>query len=241
MKTRNLQRTKSLQRGLAALAMAGLIMTAVGAAAQTTNDTGTAPATAVVTAPPALPYGASQIVQLVQAKVSDGTIVAFVKGSGNSYSLDASQIIYLRQHGVSDQVITAMLSQPQAGIAPPAPAPADTASTASIPMPTTPPPDMSGADDSTTTVAPDETDVPTYYYPQPYDYYPSYYDYGWYPGVSVYWGGGYRGGWHGGGGFHGGGGGFHGGGSGFHGGGGGFHGGGGGGFHGGGGGFGGHR
>lgn len=234
-------KTRNLQRGLAVLAMAGLIMAAAGAVAQNTTDTGTAPAPAIVTAPPALPYGASQILQLAQAKVSDDTIVAFVKNSGNSYGLNASQIIYLRQQGVSDPVITAMLTQPQAGIAPPAPAPADTASTASIPMPTTPPPDMSGAYDSTAMVAPDESYVPTYYYPQPYYCYPNYY--GWYPGVTVFWGGGFRGGFHGGfhggggfrggggfhdgGGFHGSGGGFHGGGGGFHGGGGGFHGGGG--------------
>ena len=191
-------KTRNLQRGLAVLAMAGLIMAAAGAVAQNTTDTGTAPAPAIVTAPPALPYGASQILQLAQAKVSDDTIVAFVKNSGNSYGLNASQIIYLRQQGVSDPVITAMLTQPQAGIAPPAPAPADTASTASIPMPTTPPPDMSGVDVSTATVAPDETYAPTYYYPQPDYCYPYYY--GWYPGVTVFWGGGFRGGFHGGGG-----------------------------------------
>ena len=42
-------------------------------------------------------YGVTQVLELEQAKVSDATIIAYIKSSGDSYSLNASQIIYLRQ------------------------------------------------------------------------------------------------------------------------------------------------
>ena len=147
---------------------------------------------------PQLAYGVPQILQLEQAKVSDETIVAYIKNSGNSYGLTADQIVYLKQQGVSDTVMTAMLNQPKpAAVAytPTTPAPQPVAQTAIAPMPTA-------------TVAPTVTYVqaaptPAYnYYAQPY-YYPSY---AWFPPVSLsfawgsgWHGGGYYGGWHGGG------------------------------------------
>jgi hypothetical protein len=141
---------------------------------------------------PQLAYGVPQILQLEQAKVSDDTILAYIKNSGNSYGLTADQIIYLKQQGVSDPVITAMLNQPKpAAVAytPTTPAPQPVAQTTIAPVPTA-------------TVAPTVTYVqaapaPNYYYAQPY-YDPSY---AWFPPVSLSfaWGGGYYGGWHGGG------------------------------------------
>lgn len=179
---------------------------------------------------------AQQVLQLEQAKVSDSTIITFVQNSGSLYGLSASQIVYLKQQGVSDGVINAMLNQRTvlASSTPMQSAPPDnsamTAPVTTVEQPTTPAP-------STVYVVPDTQtyDYDTWAYPYYYPYYGYYsYPYYGYYGWPGYWGGGwgYRGGFHGG--FHGGGGGFHGG---F--GGGGFHGGGGGGFHGGGGG--GHR
>ncbi len=226
MKTHNLHKT------LPILVVAGLLFVASSALAQDASTT----ATVQVTAPapvPQLSYGTAQIVQLAQAKIGEDTIVAYVKNSGNSYGLDANQIIYLRQQGVSDAVITAMLNQPKPAVAS-APAPADYST---VPAPTTPAPQVAAPSDgssatysSTATVAPTVTYVQTAptYYSQPY-YYPYYYPYYgyYYPGVSIGWGwygGGWRGGgWRGGGGWHGGGGGWHGGGGGWHGGGGGHH------------------
>jgi hypothetical protein len=223
-------KTNYLQKGLAIMAVAGLVTAASSAVAQsTTTTTTTQPATAapVVQSAPPLAYGVSQILQLAQAKVSDDTIVAYVKNSGNSYGLDANQIIYLRQQGVSDPVITAMLTQPRPAVAPEVATTSAANSASTVPMPTTPAPAVDAG--STATVAPNVTyvqTVPSDYYASPYYYSPYYYGYGWYPGVvSIGWGGWYGGGWRGGGGWHGGGG-FHGGG-----GGGGFHGGGGGGGH----------
>jgi hypothetical protein len=245
-------KTNYLKTFRACLLLAAITGATCVAGAQTggavTNDAVAAPV--AVQAPaamaPQLPYGASQILQLAQAKVADETIVSYIRNTGNSYNLNANEIIYLHQQGVSGAVINAMLSQPRAGVlGSTAPAPAYAAQSGGYPQiqaqPQQPAP--------TVTVLPSVTAIDPvaassyYYYPDysyyyPY-YYPAYYGWsGWYPGVSVSLGwGGY--GWHGGGWRGGGGGGFHGGGGGFHGGGGGGFRGGGGGVHGGGGGF--HR
>src|SRR5580658_9581393 len=65
-------------------------------------------------AAPQLPYGAAQVIKLEQAQVGDNTIIAYINNSGNTYNLDAGQIISLKQQGVSDAVLTAMLTQPKA-------------------------------------------------------------------------------------------------------------------------------
>ena len=200
---------------------------AVGLAAALTLGVGSAPAQdsaknenpAASQAAPQLSFVVSQVVQLSKANIGEDTIITFVQNSGNNYSLDAAQIIYLKQQGVSANVINAMIKQfnsPGAGT----PVVAQSSSQASYA--TTEPP--------TTTVqtapayVPDSTVyVPNtqaynyygYYYPY-YPYYPyyyGYYGYGW-PAVSFsfgwggHWGGGYYGGGHGGyyGGGHGGGG-----------------------------------
>jgi hypothetical protein len=171
---------------------------------------------------PQLSYGVPQVLQLSQAKIGDGTIVAYIQNSGTIYSLNASEIVYLKQQGVSDAVITTMLNQRQrvtqaaAQTAPQAPATATTSQPGS-------------AETSTAVAQPTVTYVQTvpssavYVIPdtQTYQYYnnyyqPYYYPYysGWYyPPVSFSfgfgggyrgggWGGGYRGGYHGGGGWH---------------------------------------
>ena len=184
----------------AVLVVGGLSWSVVTARAQSSPTTGTTP--------PTLAYGVPQVLQLVQAKVGDDTIVAYVKNSGTSYGLNADQIIYLRQQGVSEAVITAMLNQPRVGVgaaSSPAPTTQYAAPAATAPATT--------ESTSTATVAPTVTYVQTvpsttyYYYNQPY-YYPYYYGYGFYPPVtfSFGWGGGWHGGYHGGSGWHGGGG-----------------------------------
>ena len=199
------------------------------AAAQEASTTTTTTESAQTAAAPQLDYGVSQILQLSQAKVGDATIVAYIKNAGNSYRLDADQIIYLQQQGVSPLVVNAMLNQPKAGVLaatpPPAPAPApgtDTPSAsaqatydASAVAPTSiVGPAVSGIDP--TAAAIQLSSYNPYYYPYyPYPYvYPAYGYYGYYPGVAVsiglggWRGGGYRGAVYGGGfragGFHGG-------------------------------------
>jgi uncharacterized membrane protein YgcG len=198
---------------LATVATVGLALTAMTVVAQDSP-------TVTRSAPVELSYGASQIVQLAQAKISDDTIISYIHNSANSYALDADQIIYLRQQGVSDAVVNVMLNQPRnapVANAPAAPAAtqqnnsSDTGSaqtTVAASQPATS--YVQSAPSSTVYVIPD---TQTYYYNSSYyqPYYQPYY-YG-YPPVSLSFGFGGRwgGGWHGGG-YHGGGGGFHGGG-----------------------------
>jgi len=184
---------------------------------------------AAQTAPVQLSYGVSQIIQLSKAKVSEDTIVNYIRNSGSSYGMDASQIVYLKQQGVSDAVLNTMLNQPrQMAQAAPQPAYPTASSTATYVQPAT-----TYVPSSSVYVIPDTQTYRYYnnYYQPSYGYYP-YYD-GWnYPPVSFSfgfgggyrggyyrggWGGGYQGGWGGGyrGGYSGGyrgGGGFHGGG-----------------------------
>jgi len=165
-------------------------------------------------APVQLSYGVPQILQLSSAKIGDSTIVAYIQNSGTIYSLNASEIVYLKQRGVSDAVITTMLNQRQrvAQAVPPA-----SAAVAAFPA--------GGAETSTAVAPPTVTYVQTvpsssvYVIPdtQTYQYYNNYYPYygcypyysGWYyPPVSFSFGfggghyggwGGYRGYYHGGG------------------------------------------
>ncbi len=192
-------KTNHLQKMVAVIAVAGLAMSASTAVGPGSSAPDTAQPAAVNAPVPQLSYGMAQIVKLAQANVSDDAIMAYIKNSGNSYGLNADQIIYLRQQGVSDAVITTMLNQPRPGLA------------VAVPTTQAPPPASSTAyasQDSADTVAPPVTYVQTVpattYYYQPYYYYPAYawcppvtYCYGWGGYYRGYYGG-YRGGWHGG-------------------------------------------
>lgn len=152
-------------------------------------------------ASPPLPDAVVQVLKLEQAKINDATIIAYINNSGNIYGLNASQIIYLRQQGVSDAVLSAMLSQPKNSVP-----------TANAPMPQVPPPSsITTPSESDSYLIPATTSAPAvtyveaqpYYYP--YNYYPYCgYSWGWPYNVSWSWrwyGGGRHwgwGGWHGG-------------------------------------------
>jgi len=170
-----------------------------------TQQTATVAQTPAASAPQ-LPYGVAPILQLAQAKVGDDTIIAYVRNSGNSYNLSADQIIYLQQQGLSAAVINTMLSQPKAGLAGySAPAAAYASQPDYSQQQPQPPQDQPPS--SAVTVGPAVTAIDptaaaaasTYYYPgysYPYYPYPYYYPaYGWYPGVSVSVGWGWRGGY----------------------------------------------
>ena len=230
-------KTNNLKNLAACVAAASLTLTPFPGLAQD-SSTNTRPAVttaqadsatiapAAPAAAPQLAYGVGQILQLSQAKVGDDTIVAYIRNSGNSYGLNADQIIYLRQQGLSSAVLNAMLSHPAPGVlnsAPAVPLPSTPAPAVSYPQPvassSTVGPSVSAIDPSAAAAAATAYYYQPYYYSSyPYYTYPCYYPaYGFYPGVSVSFGwGGRWGGW---GGYHGGWGGYHGGwGGGFHGG-----------------------
>jgi uncharacterized membrane protein YgcG len=178
-----------------------------------------APAPASQTAPVQLSVGVWDVLRLAHANVSDGIITAYIKNSGKVYALGASEILYLREQGLSDQVVTAMLDQRKNGAA---------TTGQAAPQPITPAAQPSAQASSSPQNVPAATQpVPTYvqaapvYQPSPvYVYPPSYYSswpyygsYWGYPALSFSFGWGGYGGYHGGG-YHGGhyGGGYHGGG-----------------------------
>src|ERR1017187_5976265 len=130
MKKDEFMKTRNLQTVLAVMAVSGMAFSATTMLAQDSTATATVQPAAVNAPAPQLAYGASQILQLAQSKVGDDTIISYIKNSGNSYGLNADQIIYLRQQGVSSAVITTMLNQPKPGVLAAAPA-------ASVPQPTT--------------------------------------------------------------------------------------------------------
>src|ERR1035438_4484439 len=127
-------KTMKWQKKLAVVAAAGLMMLALHAPAQNSPTTA-----------PKLSYGVSEVVKLAQANINDDTIIAYIKSTGTDYRLGADQMLYLRQQGVSEAVIKAMLVQPRSVVAPAtaaaavastAPAPAATAPTAPAPAAT---------------------------------------------------------------------------------------------------------
>ncbi|HWD91317.1 MAG TPA: DUF6600 domain-containing protein [Verrucomicrobiae bacterium] len=84
-----------------------------------------------------LPSGVQDAVKMKQAGLSDDVIVSQIKSSGATYNLTADQLIYLKNQGVSEAVIKALISGNGGAPAPTAPPP----TIATPPLaPTTPPP-----------------------------------------------------------------------------------------------------
>ena len=91
-------KTNHLQKMMAVLAVTSMTLSGITAIAQGSTAANTVQPAAVSGSAPELFYGVPQILKLVQAKVSDDTIIAYIRNSGNGYGLNADQIIYLRQH-----------------------------------------------------------------------------------------------------------------------------------------------
>ena len=149
----------------------------------------TAPASEVVPAPK-LPYGVEEIVKLSRAQVSEDVIVKYIQNSGTIYTLTPTELVYLRDQGVSDHVVHTMLDQRKNVSEAVAQQPAPTYAPAPAPTYVTPPPvDAQPAvtypPASTVYVIPHPTTYSPYvYYGYPGAYYPSYGYYGGYWGPS---------------------------------------------------------
>src|ERR1039457_2872738 len=64
-----------------------------------------APASVSETRTVQLSSGVPDILKLGHAHLSDDAITAFISNSGRTYHLSVSEILYLREQGVSDQVV----------------------------------------------------------------------------------------------------------------------------------------
>jgi hypothetical protein len=58
-----------------------------------------------------LPYGADDVLKLSRGKISDDIILTYVQTSGTIYDLKPRDIVHLKEQGVSDKVVNAMLDQ----------------------------------------------------------------------------------------------------------------------------------
>jgi hypothetical protein len=223
--------------------LAGIIFSTpvcVGLAAETNSgglsaevQAAPAPVISVQAGAPKLPYGVEDVLKLSRAQISEDIILNYVHNSGTIYNLAPKDIVYLRDQGVSDKVLNAMLDQRKrvelaAQNAQPAPGTVVSPAPAGQAVPdATSAGSAANADQQPATYAeapltPPASTVytipyaPTYYAPYyyPYSYYYPYYYGGWY-GPSVAFGfrfgghGGFRGGFHGGHSFAGHGGGHH--------------------------------
>jgi hypothetical protein len=108
MKTQTFRMSLFLSVGAASLV-------ALGAAAQTDVSSPTsAPAAAPTdSAAPNLPYGVQDVLKLTRAQVSEDITLNYIHNSGTIYTLSPKDIVYLRDQGVSDKVIGAMMNQRQ--------------------------------------------------------------------------------------------------------------------------------
>src|ERR1035441_10518505 len=218
------------------MALAVIVLCSQTAPVLLAQNSSPAPASAEAAAPASvsetrtvqLSSGVPDILKLGHAHLSDDAITAFISNSGRTYHLSVSEILYLREQGVSDQVLTAMLSAGQNVAATSAQAaPQPVAQPALQPAPTGPTAVWANSSPqpapAATQFAPAyvEAAAPVYAQPSPVYAYPAPY-YGYYDSWPYYWGypslsfgfgfgRGYYGGYHGGG-FHGGG--YHGGGGG---------------------------
>jgi len=199
-----------------------------GIAADSNAPVPTAPTTADVAATPAL-MGATasvtavakapldDVVKLSRAQISQEVILNYVRNSGTVYNLSPSDIVYLRDQRVSDQVINAMqdqrtrvgqeVVQAPTAVAPgnPAPAPvlvpdSNAAATTVVPQqaPTVipaPADASSGSGSSVYVIQNPQVEAAYYGYYRPYGYYyPPYpYPYSYYGGPVVTFGFGYGG------------------------------------------------
>src|SRR5690242_10524728 len=94
-------KTQNLRASLRNLILAAIATASIAALAQD----------AVINTPSQLSYGVPQILQLSQAKVGDDVIVRYIQNSGTIFALKAPEIVYLKQQGVSDTVLNAMIDQ----------------------------------------------------------------------------------------------------------------------------------
>jgi len=111
--------------------IATLLLASIPAFAQQTETTTTNPAPAPVAAPAPQPAAApddarlADIVKIVKSGISEGLIAEQIKQSGLSYKLTMNDLLYLKQNGVQDSVIAALLATKTADEPKPAP-PAET-------------------------------------------------------------------------------------------------------------------
>lgn len=96
---------------LATLRSGGVPEPVIAAIQQRIATTGALPAAAPAPAP-AVPDDArlTEVVKIVKSGISESLIAEQIKQSGNTYKLSMNDLLYLKQNGVQDSVISALLA-----------------------------------------------------------------------------------------------------------------------------------
>jgi len=145
--------------------------------------------------PARLPYGVADVIKLSRAQINEEVIVTYIQNSGTAYNLGANEVVYLREQGVSDRVISTMLDQrkrmAESMAQAPAPVPYQQPAMTAPAVPTYAEPAPVYTPSSSVYVMPYPT---TYQY---YDYYRPYYPYYYSSWCSPYYGGYSYGGYYG--------------------------------------------
>ena len=93
-------------------ALTGLAVVALSASGLAQNVSVAADVAVQARAEPiTLSAGVQEVLDLALAHVGDEVIIPFVEASGRTYDLAATEIVYLREKGVSDRVLGVMLRQ----------------------------------------------------------------------------------------------------------------------------------
>jgi len=108
-----------------------------------------AEATGTAVLPANLSPGLAEIIKLAQAHVDEGVMLAYVTNSGRVFSPSADEILYLKDIGLSQNVIGAIVKAAPP-TATPLVAPAIVATPTPLPPPTEPPPSAAMQADATT-------------------------------------------------------------------------------------------
>ncbi len=115
MKTRRLN--KALRTALAVLGlsvvMVGYNSRSAAAAPAPPATTNAAPTRTVAPAQVSLPQVPAEVLRMSEAGISDDVITAYIRNSANGFALDADQIVYLRDVGISSAVLNALVSHSQ--------------------------------------------------------------------------------------------------------------------------------
>jgi hypothetical protein len=89
--------------------LAALAILPIPAAALSAADT--APAAVAPTPSPSYSSGMDEILRMVDAKVNVDVMKAYIKNSSVAYNLSASEIITMKERGVPDEVVAALLQR----------------------------------------------------------------------------------------------------------------------------------
>src|ERR1700747_3452336 len=84
--------------------LGGAWMLAFGALANSDSASQTEP-------PPKVPYGVAEVLKLSRAHVGEDIISSYIQNSGTVYNLGPSDIVYLKEQGVSEGIVNQKLDQ----------------------------------------------------------------------------------------------------------------------------------